>query len=398
LADNPTGEQDLSLGAEVDPATWRKIELRASKRDGSWAEVVLLRPVSWLEDRGARVGGTLEIAVPECGIDGRAEVLSITPCPPIKRGTGRVVTGTLKHTAANTINVYVEGEAEPIGVTANHLFWSADRRDFIRAEELHSGEALRTQTGTTKVVALRPSPLTRPVYNLEVELVHTYHVSASGILGHNGGAVPSCVPAKFRAEYQAIPDATWNQSRNGMSLKERYLEEIAEKGANARSPQQFVDSHLTRWANADDGPAFENAAKQAMGAPTGPGSKPTKTGNSRPDLYDGRTYEVPLETGGTLKLEGATEIKGWDHLKDKKTKYNTYQLSEIAEAARENGDKFNLVISPDTKKIAGNVVDLVRNRKGKIVQFNPESGKFTEIDYSGVEPGEPWKRNTSGSK
>src|SRR5258708_2466603 len=38
-ADNPTGERDTRLGEEVDPATWRKIELRASKKDGTFAEV-----------------------------------------------------------------------------------------------------------------------------------------------------------------------------------------------------------------------------------------------------------------------------------------------------------------------------------------------------------------------
>ncbi len=54
--DEEVGEHDLSLGEEVDPASWRLLELRATKKDGSWAEVVLLRPDVWVEERGARAG------------------------------------------------------------------------------------------------------------------------------------------------------------------------------------------------------------------------------------------------------------------------------------------------------------------------------------------------------
>ena len=56
---------------------------------------------------------------------------------------------------------------------------------------------------------------------------------------------------------------------------------------------------------------------------------------------------APEKKGGTLKLEGATDIKDWAYLKDMKSK-GKYQLSEIAEGARENGDKFNLIIAPET--------------------------------------------------
>jgi RHS repeat-associated protein len=193
LADNPTGEEDRSLGTEVDPATWRKIELRAPKRDGTWAEVVLLRPVSWLAARGARAGGTLEIAVPECGIDGHAELLSIAPCPPIKPGNGRVVTGTFKHSSAKVIDLYVAGQAEPIGTTANHRFWSEDRGAFVPAEALKPGERLRSVSGNPRVTAIGSNAATAAVFNLEVERVHVYHVSSGGILVHNATPDPKTI-------------------------------------------------------------------------------------------------------------------------------------------------------------------------------------------------------------
>jgi hypothetical protein len=84
----------------------------------------------------AEVGGTVEISVPECGIEGEAEVLAIGPCPPIPPGPGRVVTGVFRHESAEIVDVAVEGLDEPIGTTANHPFWSEDRQAFVRADAL----------------------------------------------------------------------------------------------------------------------------------------------------------------------------------------------------------------------------------------------------------------------
>ena len=88
-SDNPTNEFDHTLGDDIDPAGWRELQLRASKRDGSWADIVLLRPLWWLDKHQARAGGTLAISVPECGIDGNAEVEAIGPArtlPPDQAG------------------------------------------------------------------------------------------------------------------------------------------------------------------------------------------------------------------------------------------------------------------------------------------------------------------------
>jgi len=211
LADNPTDEQDLTLGAEVDPATWRKVQLRARKRDGSSAEVVLLRPTSWLEERGAQAGGTLEIAILECGIRGDAEVIAIAPCPPIQPGAGRVVTGTFKHSSAKVIELYVEGHSEPIGTTGNHLFWSEDRASFIRADELRPGERLRALEGRSRVVRVVSSQVLVPVYNLEVQIDHTFHVTLAGLLVHNaipdpGKTIAGIVGDGVTVERIAIPE------------------------------------------------------------------------------------------------------------------------------------------------------------------------------------------------
>ena len=183
--DNPAGEMDLSFGLTVDPPTWRTLELRAPKLDGSWAQVTLLRPVAWLEQQLAAGDGAVMISVPECGIDGQAELLAVGPCPPIRPGHGPIVTGTFRHASAQVVDVRVTGLDEPIGATGNHPFWSADRQAFVRADALRAGERVRTARGVAEIVAVESRAEPAPVYNLEVQGTHVYQVAASGVLVHN---------------------------------------------------------------------------------------------------------------------------------------------------------------------------------------------------------------------
>lgn len=96
------------------------------------------------------------------------------------------MTGTFAHGAGNVLDLHVEGLAEPIGCTANHPFWSETRQAFVPAGELLQGETLRTASGELRPVAsLVPRPTPQPVYNLEVDAHHVYHVSDAGVLVHN---------------------------------------------------------------------------------------------------------------------------------------------------------------------------------------------------------------------
>ncbi len=190
LAESPTGEEDTAFGSEIIPSDWRKLTLRAPKRDGTVAEVVLLRPLTWLNEQHGEVGGTVFISVPECGIDGNAEVLAIDPCPAILSGAGRVVTGTFLHQARSTITLTIAGQSEPIECTGNHPFWSEDRQTFVRADSLQPNETLRTATGLTTVESWTPELSSTPVYNIEVHGAHVYHVGTSGVVVHNPGGLP----------------------------------------------------------------------------------------------------------------------------------------------------------------------------------------------------------------
>lgn len=109
--------------------------------------------------------------------------------PQILPGAGRVITGTFRHTAGNVLDLRIEGPEESIGTTANHPFWSEDRRTFVPAGELLAGELLRAADDSLlRVASIHHRMRSAPVYNLEVDAEHVYYVSKQGVLVHNSYA------------------------------------------------------------------------------------------------------------------------------------------------------------------------------------------------------------------
>ncbi len=93
---------------------------------------------------------------------------------------------------------YIAGESDAIGTTPNHPFWSHDKQKFIRADELTPGERLRKADGTlTTVTQITPRAGANTVYNLEIQLNHTYHVGKTGVLVHNGNTCPELLDPKL---------------------------------------------------------------------------------------------------------------------------------------------------------------------------------------------------------
>jgi hypothetical protein len=149
----------------------------------------------------------IHLALPELGAVGPAEVLAIEPCPPLASGPGRTVTGTFAHSAADVLDLEIEGLDTRLGCTANHPFWSEDRQDFVPAGSLTIGEHLRTESGTlrqvTRITPRRGPPVA--VFNLEVDAEHVYYVSTAGVLVHNAypEGAPASIGAKTWQEYEA---------------------------------------------------------------------------------------------------------------------------------------------------------------------------------------------------
>jgi len=89
------------------------------------------------------VGDWALLDLPELSLVGRFQVMELGEVEEriyVRRpGFGRV-TGRFRFSRGETVNLFVEGESAPIGVTAGHPVWSADRKDWVSVREL---EAIR---------------------------------------------------------------------------------------------------------------------------------------------------------------------------------------------------------------------------------------------------------------
>lgn len=109
------------------------------------------------------------------------------------------------------LTVDVDGERGDrtgnVTATANHSFWSLDRREWVPAGQLHSGSALRDGAGQTVwVTKVRHRTAEVRVHNLTVAEVHTFYVTAGGaaVLVHNeGGDDPNLGDLKKLSTSQA---------------------------------------------------------------------------------------------------------------------------------------------------------------------------------------------------
>ena len=187
LADNPqTPGQAAGDFGEFDPKSWQVHRFMMNKPNGGWLKIALARPRAWIESVERNDSGQVWLEFDELGIADWATLQATEPCPTDVVGDGRLVTGTFEHSSGEVLNLFIAGEATPIGSTANHPFWSEDRQDFVQAGSLEPGEHLRLADGrTTTLERAEPIAEQLPVYNLEVDGEHVYYVGESGVLVHN---------------------------------------------------------------------------------------------------------------------------------------------------------------------------------------------------------------------
>ena len=183
------------------------------KDNGSLCYVKLLRPDDWLDSEDVQIcrnatGRILDdvdfitdemlglelvgdyayavwLELPEMGCVGWAKVVDVEDFQ-YAPGIGNLVTGTFKHISDDVIDLVVEGQTKPIGVTNSHPLWSVDREEFVPAGELLEGERLLLFSGdTARVLQKLPRPGPHDVYNIEVLGEHVYLVTSDGVLAHN---------------------------------------------------------------------------------------------------------------------------------------------------------------------------------------------------------------------
>lgn len=212
---NPIGDPNAT---SVDQATWREVsfEMPDPKTPGDSYTMQLLEPQSWISQNAATIGGWVHLNLPELQLNGLAHIDAIAPCPPIESGPGRVILGTFQHVSNNLVDVHLQGEEQPLQVTAGHMLWSLDRGGWVAAGDLRSGERLAGKNGAVAVVSVTADANAMPVYNLDVEKDHRYLVTDFGVMAHNADL---CAPV-----YKAVnPDiqhaASQASNRLGMDRK-----------------------------------------------------------------------------------------------------------------------------------------------------------------------------------
>lgn len=186
LGMNPDRDDVDNRQPEPNELNWRQISLKLYKADGEQLDIELLRPVSWIDNHGAMPGTSISLDLAELGAQGSAEVLAVEPCPKLQPGPGNVVIGTFAHhSSCQLLNINVEGEDEPIGVTDNHSIWSETRQRYVLAGDLTVGESLLHERGPALIKSISPRGQPEPVYNIEVHGENVYRVTRSGVLVHS---------------------------------------------------------------------------------------------------------------------------------------------------------------------------------------------------------------------
>ncbi|MDQ3756984.1 MAG: polymorphic toxin-type HINT domain-containing protein [Actinomycetota bacterium] len=133
-----------------------------------------------------RIGDVVYAADPETGRAGPRPVTDVI----VGEGTKDLVDISLE-------------TGETLEATANHPFWSENRRAFVDASALVPGDMLRTSAGTAvQVTAVRRHVEVARVFNLTVADIHTFHVGQSDVLVHNIN--PTCRSAATRALRSAL--------------------------------------------------------------------------------------------------------------------------------------------------------------------------------------------------
>lgn len=194
LGTNPLREEVPENLQDPDPTFWREVHLQVADESQEEVTIQLLRPLGWIYAQNAWLGNKIPLELTELHVNGEAVVTYVGSCPPIRPGPGNVVTGKYIHQSAdNLIDLSIEGENQPTGVTTNHPYWSVDRQCFLQAGDLKRGEHVETRYGPRQVVSLTPRG-NQPVYNLEVHGEHVYRVGTLGTLVHNKAAKVAKTP------------------------------------------------------------------------------------------------------------------------------------------------------------------------------------------------------------
>ncbi|MCW5755603.1 MAG: hypothetical protein KIT24_12925, partial [Phycisphaeraceae bacterium] len=134
------------------------ITLTYRHEDGETTTMEMLRPAAAVGRLGLFPGRRLAVHLPEMGIRGTAVIEGVEAFAPSVRTDVPVVTGHFVTSQAEVVDLFLEGEGRPIGVTPGHPFFSLDRAAWVGASELRQGERLASLRGEVRVQEVVPRP------------------------------------------------------------------------------------------------------------------------------------------------------------------------------------------------------------------------------------------------
>ena len=190
------------------PDTWTLIRFEVLKIDSTFCDVQMLRPNSWLKNRGINnIGDSTWLSMPEMGVCGLARVIGLEYShldtrsndsrKMLESGYYPVIT-TFRHKSNEVLNLYFTN-SDKIATTNPHPFWSIDRNGWISAERLNKGECVKTIDGEISLDSFTLEFNDKTVCNLEVWKTHNYYVGDAECLVHNECQFQSLINSYIQA-------------------------------------------------------------------------------------------------------------------------------------------------------------------------------------------------------
>ncbi|MFI5379964.1 MAG: Hint domain-containing protein [Tepidisphaerales bacterium] len=274
LTEVTKAEDGRDTPTQVDPATWRLMHLRMERANGNIFEARMVRPLSWIKEAGATVGSRILLSLRDIEVEGMAEVLAIGPCPPVKRGRGRVVTAVFTQSACSVLEIRIRESDDVLEPTPVHRIFSEDRQDYVPAAQLKAGERLRTKSGIVTVESIRPGGAER-VYNLEVEGEHHFYVGTHAVLAHN-----------------AYSDSRFAVAQKEMRLREKTPTQVHNEYLVKALAREYIDAEpaIQTKYGARDYDGFNIARRTGFEANTTPWNQMTRS------QFDRKLIQIEKDT------------------------------------------------------------------------------------------------------
>jgi YD repeat-containing protein len=235
---------------DIDPAAWRLVKLevpRAFPHVNETIALELLRSAEQVEEEGLTEGAVVPFELE--GMAAPAKVVAIEPAPAIETGPGRLVLMKSVRRVTEILELKLEGEDEPLRVTADHPLLT-ESRGWVEAGALLSSERLVTDQGLVALesIASREGPV--GVVNYIVDADHVYFVSArdgrTAVLVHNG--IRSAAKRAAKRIWGAERRAHWR--RVGLAELEsasgRYSAQNVQRMLAGRAPRVKIRARIRK--------------------------------------------------------------------------------------------------------------------------------------------------------